>query len=299
MPRTGGGHGASFRACTEARERGLGKTARVRYLPRQRPVAQASEHARKHRSWRAIAIVLGVAGLALSGCTTVREFSARANATPLADPAEAAALSDAEIDRRLEFLTARLDAGRRHAALWQYGWLGVNAVGGIAPAVQAGFDDGTDRDYDIIEASKGAIGVTYLLVAPMPGRHGADLIRAMPDATHADRAARLLEAERTLHETALRSEQRKQWLVHLGNLGLNLAGGIALFALGDPEKAGLSIGVDTAVGEVQILTQPWKPEKDWADYRAFVETGHASAVPTARSWHVVPARRGLALAVDF
>ena len=206
-------------------------------------------------------------------------------------------LSDDAIERRLTFLTDRLDAGERHAKWWQYGWLGVNGGGAAASAAIGATDNGNGQVYDVIEATKSAIGTVYLIVDPMPGEHGADPIRAMPRRTHADRLAQLTRAEQLLHDAAVRAEERHSLFMHLGNLGLNLAGGIALFALGDPGDAAMSVGIDTAVGEGQIWSQPWTPAADWADYERFIR----GAPPAARhtSWRIAPAGRGLSLAVRF
>lgn len=217
---------------------------------------------------------------------------------PISAP-EAAGLADEQIDQRLTFITERLDAGRFHARFWQYGWLTVNGGGMILASAQAPFDDGNDQVFDIIEASKGLIGVLYLLVQPMPGRDGAEPIRALPDATHDDKVARLVQAESLLYATAARAEQRKSWVIHLGNLVLNLTGGAILLARGDAGLAALSAGLDTTVGEIQIWTQPWQPTSDWHEYQRLVVSGQpvASAPPT--SWRIGPRGRGLALQLAF
>ena len=211
----------------------------------------------------------------------------------------ATALGDEQIDQRLDFLAERLDAGRFHATLWQYGWLAVNAGGMVLASAQAPFDDGNDQVFDIIEASKGAIGVVYLLVQPMPGRDGTEGIRAMPDATHDDKVAQLVDAESLLYASAARAEQRKSWIIHIGNLVLNLTGGAILLALGDAGLAALSAGLDTTVGEIQIWTQPWQPTSDWRDYQRFVASGQPVAAPPPTSWRIAPRSNGLALHVAF
>jgi len=222
-----------------------------------------------------------------------------ADRTPgLVGAAEPQSLSDEEIERRLAFITERLDNGRRHAAYWQYGWLAVNGGGTIVSGVQAGFDGGNDQAYDIAEAGKSLIGTVYLLVQPMPGRDGAAPIRSMPDATHADRIARLLRAEEMLRATAVRSRERTSWLMHGGNIGLNLVTGAILLGLGAPDLAAMSFFLDTAMGEVQIWTQPWQPRKDWEEYQRFVAGGQAGT-PRGVSFRVAPTTRGAALLVKF
>lgn len=243
--------------------------------------------------------------LCSTGCGTLQHTTAAAldAFNPAPGPAPIAASSAVvlpadEVDRRLAFVQERLDRGRRHATFWQYGWLLVNAGGMTAASVQAAGSSGDDQAYAIIGASKGAIGTVYLLAQPLPGRSGAEPIRAMPADTEADRAAQLVAAEELLYAAAARSEQRASWPMHAGNVAINLIGGIILLARGDAGLAALSFGVDAAVGEVQIWTQPWRPRRDWTEYHAWLATG-ATATPASSSWRLAPARGGLALAIDF
>ena len=212
---------------------------------------------------------------------------------------DAASLTEEQIERRVAFLTARLDAGRRHAARWQYGWLVVNAGGGVVASARAPFDGGNDLAYDVTEAVKSGIGVLYLLLNPMPGYRGAEPIRAMPDQTRDDKLAQLVQAEHTLHAAAIRSQLRSGWLLHLGNLALNLAGGAALLAIDAPGQAALSAGLDTLVGEAQLWSAPWRPSQDWEDYERFVTSGQASPTPSSAHWRIMPTTGGLAFAVKF
>ncbi len=240
----------------------------------------------------------------LAGCAAMRDATTIARDVLQPKPpgrapvsAEAAAsLPESEIERRLAFVTERLDAGRSHAWWWQYGFLAVNAGGMIAATAVAPGDEGDDQVFDIIEASKGLIGVIYLLTSPMPGRQGADPIRAMPAATHAERAAQLAAAEALLFETAGRSYQRTTWVLHAGNVAINAAGGAVLLAREAYDKAALSFFLDTAIGEAQILLQPWQPLTDWREYQAF--TSGVPPHPEAR-WRLVPREDGVALRYEF
>lgn len=251
---------------------------------------------------RSLLVVLLLAGL--GGCAAMRDAAVVARDVlqpsppgPKPTSAEAAAaLPDAEIERRLAFITQRLDDGRTHAFLWQWGFFALNAGGMIAGAAVAPGDEGDDQVYDIIAASKGLIGVLYLLTSPMPGRHGADPIRDMPAATHAERAAQLAAAEALLYETAGRSYQRTSWVLHAGNAAINAAGASVLLAREAYGKAAQSFFIDFTVGEAQILLQPWQPLHDWKDYEQF--TTGVPPEPQAR-WQLVPQAEGLALRLEF
>lgn len=209
------------------------------------------------------------------------------------------ALGEGEVERRLEFVNARLDANRRHAAAWQYGWLVVNVGGTAASSAFAAIDEGNEQVFDILEAAKGTVGSIRLLVDPMPGMSGADPIRAMPSRTAADKLAQLARAERLLWDEAQRARQRTGWFVHVGNVVFNLASGAVLLALDEPVLAAVAFGVDTVVGEAQILTAPWRPIDDWEEYERFVATGLGAGPSPPTRWHVRPNGRGVVIAVEF
>lgn len=217
----------------------------------------------------------------------------------LVGPQPAATLGDQEIERRIAFLTEHLEARRLHAQAWQFGWFAVNAGGMVASSVQAGFDAGDDRVFDIIEAVKGGIGTTYMVLSPMPAWRGSALVRQMPDQTRAEKLAQLRRAEELMREAAEHARRRKSWVVHLGNLGLNLAGATILFALDTPTLAALSLGIDTAVGEAQIWSRPWEPEQTWKDYEEMVMSGQMPRAARSTHWSLVPWRNGIALVAHF
>jgi hypothetical protein len=258
---------------------------------------------------RAIAFGAGTLILfgGLCGCASIRSASSAAVGGPnapwrgkdLVGPAPAASLTDEQIEQRIAFLDRRLDQSQTHSFLWQYGWMAVNGGGGVASGVQAGLDHGNDRIFDVLEAVKSGIGVVYLVLRPMPGWRGAGPIRAMPDATRADRIARLRRAEEMLREAAEHARRRKYWLVHLGNLGLNAATGAILLGLGSTRLAVLSAGLDTAIGEAQIWSRPWQPEEDWKEYERFVATGRVDPSLPPTTWRIGPAGRGIALQARF
>lgn len=246
-------------------------------------------------------------GTAVSGCT---EFNRSASAflggarapwrgKDLVGPRSSATLTATEIDRRTAFLTEQLDDRRLHAEAWQFGWLFVNAGGTVVSSVQAVYDKGDDRAFDIIEAVKGGIGTGYMFVSPMPGWRGAELVRQMPHQTRAEKLAQLRRAEELMREAAEHARRRKSWVVHIGNLGLNLLGAAVLLGLDSPTNAAISFGLDTALGEAQIWSRPWSPEQDWEDYVRMVKTGEIVTGHPSTSWNVAPTGRGVAFVAHF
>lgn len=254
------------------------------------------------------AMALGAAAIfaCLSGCATMHDAVGLTKevlepTVPGSKPvnaAAAAALSDEQIDQRLAFVSKRLDDNRGHAQWWQYGFLAVTAGGTAVEAATAATAVGSDRDFSIIEASKGLVGLVYLVAAPLPGRGGADPIREMPSATHDERAAQLAEAESILYAAGGRAHQRTGWALHAGNVAINAAGASVLLAERSYGKAALSFFLDAIIGEAQILLTPWEPATDWQDYQEFVKRGDVAAVPRVH-WSLQPNGEGLALRVAF
>jgi hypothetical protein len=207
-------------------------------------------------------------------------------------------LSVQEIDERSRFIEERLDAGRTHAAWWQYGWGGFYTVTMVTSAVSAsnqnGDDAGDDRLNNGVNAAKSALGLVDRIFRPLPGRSGADGMRAMPNTTRAEKLARLARGEKELRETARRSDDRKSLMHHLQIVGVNLLGGAIVAAWGDTEDAIISTVGGIAMGQVVTWTQPWQPVRDLEDY----ERGFTHA-RNKLHWKIVPMRFGAMLQVDF
>ena len=110
-----------------------------------------------------------------------------------AEPPDAArtSLSDAEIERRLDFIEQRLDASKRHAQIWYWSWMTINVGATVALSVASAItDDADDRASDLPQAALAALGVADLtVIRPLEARLGAEPIRRLPDATRAQRLA--------------------------------------------------------------------------------------------------------------
>jgi len=207
------------------------------------------------------------------------------------------ALTEAQIDRRVTFLSERLDETKLHANLWQYGWLTINVGGAAWSSYQASQDHRNGQIKHAIQGGKSTIGIIYLLTDPMPGRQGADPIRALPSNTREEKLAQLEEAERLFRKTVRRARQRKLWLTHIGNFGLHAIASSILLGIGEEKEAWMSFLIDSSVGELQIWSRPWEPEGDWEEYEHLVATDLPPEPPTR--WGVGPSGRGLSLLVSF
>ena len=206
-------------------------------------------------------------------------------------------LSDAELDRRIEWLEQTLDAGAGYSKLWQYGWSSGYAVGMVGGAVQAGLTSKNDtRVNATVTASKALLGTTRLLLTPHPARLGAQPMRDVVGTGHDAKLQRLAAGEAQLEEVAERAEKRHRWQRHAGSVALNLIGGGFIFGFGDDTDAAVSIGVGLVVGELMIWTSPKRAEADLRSYRQ-----QFASTPQDPPWTVslVPMTGGAGIKIDF
>jgi hypothetical protein len=218
------------------------------------------------------------------------------NAADQPDAAHAS-LSDAEIERRLDFIEQRLDASKWHAQIWYWSWLTINGGATVALSVASAIaDDADDRAAYIPQAALSALGVADLtVIRPLQARFGAEPIRGLPNATRAQRLEKLKRAEALLRGNAERAESRRSWLLHLANFGLNAAAGAVTYATGRTSDALISFGSGVAAGEIYIWTEPGAPARDWQDYQRFRTRGSAAG----RRVSVVPGFDRIALKLEW
>lgn len=206
-------------------------------------------------------------------------------------------LSDAELDARIAFIEERLDAGKKHAYYWQWGWTGVYAAGMAIGTAQASMtDSGKNRANYVTTAVKATIGTTRLLLWRHPARNGADEIdESLFGNTRSAKERRLARGEEILQAVAKKAKERTNWKAHAGNVGLNLVGAGFILGFGHSIDAAESFGVGVAVGTAHILSAPKRGIQDLADY----ETRFGMKTGKRWDWNITPTLGGAALQVTF
>jgi hypothetical protein len=191
-------------------------------------------------------------------------------------PGDHAGLTDAQIDRRIQFLEQRLDDSKTHGQIWFWSWMTINSGSMVGNGIVAGLSgQHDDRVNYWTGAALGAIGVADQLLRPLEARYGADPVRGLPEATREQKLAKLRATENQLRRNALRAEGRHQIVPYAGNGVLALAAGLVVGLWGE-RGAGIETGVSTLIGgTLYILTEPGRPEQDWEDYLAM--TGRRTA----------------------
>ena len=201
-----------------------------------------------------------------------------------------------EATARLAFLEERLDTGRRHAELWSWSWLAINGAGlGSTVYTAVTTNHGDTRAFNAVQASQAALGVADVLwLRPMPGRTGADPLRAAA-ARGESAEARVAQGERLLVASAERAAARRDWRLHAANLALQALGAGVLLALDEPGYAGLAMALGLIGGEANFWSEPSRATGDLDGYRQLVATG----VGPRTSWQLAPHRNGVALVLRY
>ena len=236
-----------------------------------------------------LATAAWLAALALCACAT---------SAPAPLTRDAAALPDAEIARRTDFIEQRLEARKTPAEIWHWSWLAVNLGPGVALNTGLAIaDDAKEvRSAAIVQAVYGAVGAVTQYVDPMKARYGAEPLRALPDETREQKALKLQRGEVMLQENAARNAQRTSWVMHAGTVFVSAAAGLIVYAFGGKTDAVITGASTLAGGELFLWTTPAGPVHDLEDYRALIGPPGGPAAPSTSRGVGAPAMRaGFAL----
>ncbi|MGD0678641.1 MAG: hypothetical protein ABSC94_24805 [Polyangiaceae bacterium] len=236
-----------------------------------------------------------VCGLVVCACVLAPR-GARAESCPA--PADAPLLADHDSEERLAFLGRVFDREVHDLDVWSWTWGSIYATAAVAqvatiPLVQ---DKGVHEDLGA-GAVSAAIGSLSLFLLPL--EITLPLRGARSDWADPRRCRLLRESETTL--TRVEGQQRLStgWLPHVGNVAFNAGLALVLgWGFGRWKSAAISAGVGTAVGELNILTQPHHLAEAIERYHAG-KLDQQTAAP--RVWSIGPelSRRALGLSLNL
>jgi hypothetical protein len=170
---------------------------------------------------------------------------------------------------RLAEIRRDLAAERGPAHAWWWGWtlgFGAAAAGQATAAVLV--DPGPNRDGLAVGAVGAGIGFVSMLLLPFPAYDAVDRFDALPEATDAERAAKLEAGEQLLAYAANREDFGRSWLSHAGGLLVATGLGLYLWQVRDrPSIALRNFAGGIVVGQLRIRTQPDALPDAWTDYR--------------------------------
>ncbi|MFC1642756.1 hypothetical protein ACFL5O_08745 [Myxococcota bacterium] len=188
----------------------------------------------------------------------------------LAEPADAASLSDSDVNARIDRLQAVLDERASRVQIWQYGW------GGLGYAVTGGFvglaatqPNGADERLDFAFAAGGAFIDTTIHMLGSINVHAASRVRSQAASTPAEARLKLKFAEAQLAEAAEMERDRRSVLKgHLLPVGLTVVSGLVLgLGFGHVKGAVINTIAGTAIAEIRVWTQPTSSIAKWEQYQ--------------------------------
>jgi hypothetical protein len=195
--------------------------------------------------------------LVLALVATVFGRPAAAAAAPPARCMET--LDDAEVTGRLQWIERLFHRAQRRALGWFWGWFSVHAtvaIGGTILAVTD--DDELHRDAFAWAASGSAAALILMTTPPISSAFLMRRFRRMPDATLAQRRAKLDRSVELLARAAAQEDRGRSWYNHA--LAMTFSATESFFLgvrhRGRPTASVLN-GLGTmAVIEAQLLTTP-------------------------------------------
>jgi hypothetical protein len=204
-------------------------------------------------------------------------------------------LADSVLEQRLRFLEQKLEDSRTHGQIWYWSWMSIDVGSMVALGIDAGLTKHEDDAVNSgVNAGLAAIGIADLLFRPLEAGHGADPISIFGAQTREQKIGKLRAAEDLLRRNAERAEERTSMTMHAANLAVNGAAGLVVCLAGRTSDGMITFAVGTLGGVINLLTAPWRPERDWNDYKALVagrrDTGSADLI-------IEPTRDGARLAL--
>jgi hypothetical protein len=230
--------------------------------------------------------------------------------------AQEAALTDGQVGDRLAFITQALESGQPAARRWWYGWIAGYAAGAATMGVLSATNwektpdvvilapaPGTDNSFAqdmLVGGATFALGVVGLVMDPFTPANAAKKLRAYPEASAAERLAKLKRAEELLRECARREKAGRGLMTHLLNAGVNAAAGVVTVAAFDrPAGDGLTtFAIGEAVSLLNIFTQPMRAVRDLKRYEAGYPAAAAGGAPRL-TWSLTAWPGGVGLRLQF
>jgi hypothetical protein len=212
-------------------------------------------------------------------------------------------IPDTLVKARINYIQQKLDEGKPLASLWWNGWLyGYTAATIVQGAVFASSESLKTRQDLALGAATTVIGAVGQLIMPMVPVSAPKKLALIPGDTPEQRAEKLKKAEELFKASSDREKEGRSWKMHVASGAVNLGTGLVTWLGFDRTvKAGLiAFGINTAITEAQIFTQPMRAVKDYKVYREKYEAGLPTALykPKTR-WYVNANAGGLAIRMVF
>lgn len=207
---------------------------------------------------------------------------------------------DENVSQRLAFIKERLEKRDNHADVWNDGWLyGFTAVTtGQVIALALSPTREMQDDYRVGSVIAG-LGVFSQIITSNP-RGNSHLLRPYPEATTAQRLAKLTAAEDLLHKTARGERKARAWWNQAMTIGVSSAAAMILaFHYDQPQRAGLRFASGLVVAQTRFWTQPTHATRAEEEYYRRFELETVAVRPLPPLWAVVAGPGLTGISVSF
>ncbi len=214
-------------------------------------------------------------------------------------------MRDDEVAKRIRFLQTRFDHGTRHAQIWQYAWLaGFSAAVASRTYIVASEHEAPQRFDAAVGVLTSLSGVLSVALKPLPASFSAAKLRAMPDATEAQRRVKLHYGEQLLIASATEAKRRRGWTIQGVFLLEQVLAGLAIGLIDDRPRDGLITAISGMIAsELFTFTMPTKSILDLNVYSktSFGDNAmpHPPMPTTRRQFFLAPHALGIRMAYVF
>jgi len=226
-------------------------------------------------------VLLGVSGYVFGQTTTsITDTAFSLEPTIATQNQSPQALTDAELDERLQTLQQLLQHNEKAASTWWVAWIGIYGSATIGQGLVAGLTtDKSTRQDMILGAGTTLLGMVGQFIAPVSSGYTARQFSQQPPlaaskplstATPLSSATRqelLTQAEAMLKFQANRARSGRNWQTQALCGAVNLTSGLITW-LGFKRSVWEGVAnfaLNTAVSEIQIYSQPVRAIKDYTD----------------------------------
>ena len=177
--------------------------------------------------------------------------------------------SDSLIKEKIAYIETSFQQAQLSAKIWQYGWLTGYSGLAIGQGINYFISDNKNVKQGMaLGVATSLLGVGGVITKPLASVKALETLQKMSENTIEERKIKLQMAENLLNKAAEREIKGKQWKAHLTAGAVNLTSGLIVW-LGFKKTIWnglINFGISSAIAELQIITQPKKSAKAFADY---------------------------------
>ncbi len=213
-------------------------------------------------------LLISISFLAISIVAYGQEASKAINAQK--DSAEGSqAISDNELNERLQAIETMLKHNEKAAQAWWYSWIGLYGGATIGQgAVAYGTQDKKLRQDMIVSAGTTLVGFAGQIIFPVKSGYEMSSSDKLAGLSYEEKLMKLRDDESKLKYQSERAISGKNWQTQAMNLAVNLTGGLVTWlGFKRPLMDGVSsFAIGMAISEIQIFSQPTRAKKDYRAY---------------------------------